>query len=36
MLADKLGELAGKLAIETTHENCHQAEELMETLVNFM
>jgi hypothetical protein len=36
MLDDKLSEVAGKLAIETTPENCHQAEELMEGLVNFM
>ena len=36
MLDDKLSEVAGKLAIETTPENCHQAEELMESMTNFM
>ena len=36
MLIDKLSEGAGKLAIETTPENSHQAEELMETIINFM
>ena len=36
MLIDKLSEVAGKLAIETTPENSHQAEELMETIINFM
>lgn len=36
MLVDKLSEAAGKIAIETTPENCHQAEELLEDLVLFM
>jgi len=35
MLIGKLSEAAGKLAVETTPENSHQAEELLENLIGF-
>lgn len=35
MLIEKLSEAAGKLAIETTPENSHQVEEMLENLVMF-
>ena len=36
MLIDKITEAAGKCAVETTPENSHQAEELLENLISFM
>lgn len=35
MIVDKLVEAAGKMAIETTPENSHQAEMLVEDIVLF-
>lgn len=35
MLIEKLSDAAGKLAIETTPENSHQVEEMLENLVMF-
>jgi hypothetical protein len=35
MIVDKLVEAAGKMAIETTPENSHQAEMLVEDMVLF-